>query len=175
MEGGSIDFDSFSVLDDVAQDLFNFWLYVFERVAAFWIVADDQIQMGKNAVGIVMLEDLVQVIIIFFIIFLLAFSFLKFLVPKFLVFDLMDGKKHEVEWILFEQLLIGVDRMKLDTKFKSFFDRDFILVLGNEGGELVKVARIIDVQNRIFWAVWIIGIVFNAMVYVVSDADFFEP
>lgn len=64
--------------------------------------------------------------------------------------------------------------MKLDAKFKSFFDRDLILVLGNEGGELVKVAWIIDVQNRIFWAVWIIGIVFNAIVYVVGDANFFE-
>lgn len=91
MEGGSVDFDSFSVLDDVAQDLFDFWLEVFERIAALPIVADDQIQMRKNAVGIVMLEDLVQIVVVFFVVFLLAFSFLKFLVPKFLVFDLMDG------------------------------------------------------------------------------------
>ncbi len=143
LERGRIDLDPFAVRDDLSQNFFDDWLYLFKRIRAVWIIAHDHVHMGKHAVVFEGADKRKQLVVVAGIVLLLAFLFLIILIPELFVVDLMDRQQDKIKRPCFIKLLELADRMGLDPEFKSFSDRNLFFILVFQRFELFEVARII--------------------------------
>ena len=104
MPGRRVQFNALAVTDRQFQDLSNLITAVFKRIAAGRIVADQKIQVSQHAVILIFLHDIIDFLIILFVVFLLASAALEILGPEFLIVHLMHGKQNK------SQAVSGTDR-----------------------------------------------------------------
>ena len=87
---GCIQFNPFSIFNDLFQDLQNQGFCFFKRITPLFIIPDNQIHMAKHTVILIFPDKLQHLLIIPLVVFLLASPFLKILCPEFLILRLMD-------------------------------------------------------------------------------------
>lgn len=103
LERGRIDLDPFAVRDDLFQNFFDDWLYLFKRIRAVWIIAHDHVHMGKHAVMLEGANKRKQLVVVAGIVLLLAFLILIILIPELFVVDLMGSTAGQNQAAMFHK------------------------------------------------------------------------
>ena len=125
---GGIELDALALGNGELQNLCDDVPDPGKRILALLVVALDHVQMTKHAEIIITLHDLQNLFIITLIIFLLRTPFLKGLIEKELIINLMTGQDNEIKWIFIEKLLKFINGFRLHAKLHAEFNAQFLLI-----------------------------------------------
>ena len=165
-------------MDGFPQDLGHNGLHPFKGVGPLPVVADDEVQVGQDAVFLIAVHQRQQLLVVPLVVLPLGPALLELLGPELLVLHLVDRQEHKVQGIFLKKGPEPGDGVDLHPKLQPGFQGDPVpvpLPQFPDGGMVLGIIHI-GQELAVLPDHLLPGIPvhLNAVIHVVGEAELFQ-